>query len=639
MSFSYPNKIDNTDLLKLGMVVCALSDSKTDFLTDTYNMDNKQTKIKLYNIENKVFGEDKGYVVFWGSKLILNNYEPSAYNSGIASSNNKPNLTHLDQNNPNQEIDSNVSVLDTKITLDLPNNITANCKSGDTLPTGFKILLQGDMKAGDSVTLSRSGKEDAILTIPNDCNFAGLNYNMDYKEVKVKYGNGADQPQEENKPIKATYNLSNCTSNITDDKLAEGTHSFIITPNSGYMFTGEQSYSYDNPYTFTDIKETIDFDDPKKPITFDVKIPEGSTRLYLNFNAKQIPPEENKPIKATYNLSNCTSNITDDKLAEGTHSFIITPNSGYMFTGEQSYSYKSPYTGAEIQEKIDVDDPKKPIAFDVKLSEGTTYLYLNFNATQIPPDESNTPTQFTHVYNPSDSDLAKLTTDMITIVGDDGTPAILDIGAYITSLYNLPYAIDESLIGEKEFIKLANKKSNVKTPTILGNNFTVDLGTIKVNEEYKSNFDYSNTQCFLVCPYMDRISLQIDDVIEHTLKLKFIINIYNGDCTLLVSSDDRLIYNSTFKIANKIPYTQNYVDNSNKNNTDNVIFNDVNTAYIEIIRPKALENNVVSTDEIGKLKDYQGFTSIRNLSLNTNASLSEQQEIELKLQSGVYINE
>lgn len=545
MSFIYPNKIDNTDLLKLGMVVCALSDSKTDFFTDTYNMNNNRTKIKLYNIENKVFGENKGYVLLWGSQLTLNNYTPNSGGAGDASSNNTPNISNLDQNNPNQEIDSNVSVLDTKITLDLPNNITANCKSGDTVPTNFNILLQGDMKDGDSVTLSRSGKEDVILTIPNDCNYAGLNYSVNnYKEVKVKYGNGADQP-----------------------------------------------------------------------------------------------PEEVKPITTHYLLTNCSSNITDTELAAGTYSFIITPNSGYMFTGEQHYSYDDPITGDEQIKKIDIDDPTKPIAFDVELSEGIEYLYLVFNATQIPPDESNTPTQFTHVYNPSDSDLAKLTTDMITIIGDDGTPAILDIGAYITSLYNIPYAIDESLIGEKEFIKLANKKSSVETPTILGNNFTVNLGSIKVNEEYKSNFDYSNTQCFLVCPYMDRISLQIDDVIEHTLKLKFIINIYNGDCTLLVSSDDRLIYNSTFKIANKIPYTQNYVDNSNKSNTDNIIYNGVNTAYIEIIRPKALKNSVVSTDEIGKLKDYQGFTSIINLSLNTNASLSEQQEIENKLQSGVYINE
>lgn len=545
MSFVYPRKIDNTDLLKLGMVVCALSDSKTDFFTDTYNMNNSRTNIKLYNIENKVFGEDKGYVLFWGANLTLDNYKPNAGGSGSAGSNNKPNITHLDQNNPNQEIDSNVNVLDTKITLDLPSNITANCKSGDTVPTNFNILLQGDMKDGDSVTLSRSGKEDVILTIPNDCNFAGLNYSLNnYKEVKVKYGNGADQP-----------------------------------------------------------------------------------------------PEEIKPIKTNYLLTNCSSNITDTKLAEGTYSFIITPNSGYMFTGEQHYSYNDPITGDEQIKKIDIDDPTKPIAFDVELQKGVTYLILVFNATQIPPDEHNTPTQFTHVYNPSDSDLANLTTDMITIIGEDGTPAILDIGAYITSLYNVPYAINESLIGEKEFIKLANKKSKVESPTILGNNFTVDLGIIKVNEEYKSNFDYSNTQCFLVCPYMDRISLQIDDVIEHTLKLKFIINIYNGDCTLLVYSDDRLIYNSTFKIANKIPYTQNYVNNSNKSNTDNIIFNGVNAAYIEIIRPKALKNSVVSTDEIGKLKDYQGFTSIRNLSLNTNASLSEQQEIENKLQSGVYINE
>lgn len=544
MGFINPNKIDNTELLKLGMVVCALSDSNTDFFTDTYDMNNQQTNVTLYNTENKVFGENKGYVLFWGNHITLNAYKPNAGGAGNAGSINKPNLAHLDQNNPNQEIDSNVSVLDTKITLDLPNGITANCKSGDTLPTGFLILLQGDMKEGTSVTLSRTGREDVILKIPNDCNFAGINYNIsDYKEVTVKYGNGADQPPEEIKPITAHYLLTNCSSNITDTELAAGTYSFIITPNSGYMFTGEQHYSYDDP------------------------------------------------------------------------------NSG------------------EIEKQIDIDDPTKPIAFDVTLSEDMTYLYLVFNATQIPPDENNTPTQFTHVYNPSDSDLAKLTTDMITIIGEDGTPAILDIGAYITSLYNVPYAIDESLIGEKEFIKLANKKSSVETPTILGNNFTVDLGSIRVNEEYKSNFDYSNTQCFLVCPYMDRISLQIDDVIEHTLKLKFIINIYNGDCTLLVSSDDRLIYNSTFKIANKIPYTQNYVDNSNKSNTDNIIFNNIDTAYIEIIRPKALENSVVSTDEIGKLKDYQGFTSIINLSLNTNASLSEQQEIENKLQSGVYINE
>lgn len=344
-------------------------------------------------------------------------------------------------------------------------------------------------------------------------------------------------------------------------------------------------------------------------------------------------------IDTEYSLTHCSSNITDTELEGGTYSFIITPDPGYMFTGEQKYSYGDPYSGAEIIKKIDIDNPTKPLSFDVKLPKDSMYLYLIFNATEIPPDEHNTPTQFTHVYNPSDSDLEKLTTDMITIKGADGTPAILDIGAYITSLYNIPYAIDKSLIGDSDAIILANDKSSVVSPTVLGNNFTVDLGSIKVTEEYKSNFDYSNTQCFLVCPYMDRISLQIDDVIEHTLKLKFLINIYNGNCTLLVSSDEKLIYKSTFKIANKIPYIQNYVDNSNKNNTDNILFNDVATAYVEIIRPKPLNNTIVSTEEVGKVKDYKGFVAIDDVALNTNASYQEQQEIENKLQSGVYINE
>lgn len=339
-----------------------------------------------------------------------------------------------------------------------------------------------------------------------------------------------------------------------------------------------------------------------------------------------------------YTLSNCTSNITDTTLEAGTYSFVITPNDGYMFSGEQYYSHINPFTGGEIKKDVTADDPKKPITFDFKIAANIRNVYLNFKAIQAPPDSGNTPTEFTHVYNPSDADLEKLTTDIIVFFAN-GTFNILDIGAYITSLYHVPYTVPTNLIGDSSAIILANKKSSVSSPTILGNNFTVDLGTISVTEKYNSNFDYSNTQCFLVCPYMDRISLQVDDVIEHTLKLKFVINVYNGDCTLFVNSDDKLIYQSTFKIANKIPYTQNYVDNSNKSNDENIIFNDVDTAYVEIIRPKPLKNTIVSTDEMGKLKDYKGFTAITNLSINTNASYQEQQEIENKLQSGVYIND
>lgn len=344
-------------------------------------------------------------------------------------------------------------------------------------------------------------------------------------------------------------------------------------------------------------------------------------------------------VSIKYILTNCTSNITDASLAPKTYTFTITPKPGYMFSGVQSYSYYNANNGSNRSIKVDIADPKKPYTFDLKVAEYMMNLTMRFSCIQIPPDTSNTPTEFTHVYNPSDTDLKKLTTDIITFYDGEGAMNVLDIGAYITGLYHVPYPVPTSLIGDSEAIILANKKSSVSSPTVLGNNFTVDLGTIVVTEKYNSNFDYSNTQCFLVCPYTDRIGLQIDDVIEHTLKLKFVINIYNGDCTLLLTSDDKLIYKSTFKIANKIPYIQNYVDNSNKNNTDNILFNDVPTAYVEIIRPKPLNNTIVSTEEVGKVKDYRGFVAIDDVALNTHASYQEQQEIENKLQAGVYINE
>lgn len=344
-------------------------------------------------------------------------------------------------------------------------------------------------------------------------------------------------------------------------------------------------------------------------------------------------------VSIEYTLTNCTSNITDTNLAPKTYSFTITPKPGYMFSGEQLYSYFNDNNGSYRSIPVDITDPKKPYTFDLKVAEYMIDLNIQFSCIQIPPDTSNTPTEFTHVYNPSETDLKKLTTDIITFYGGEGAMNVLNIGAYITGLYHVPYPVPTSLIGDSEAIILATKKSSVASPTVLGNNFTVDLGNISVTEKYNSNFDYSNTQCFLVCPYMDRIGLQIDDVIEHTLKLKFLINIYNGDCTLLVTSDDKLIYKSTFKIANKIPYIQNYVDNSNKNNTDNVLFNDVPTAYVEIIRPKPLNNTIVSTEEVGKVKDYKGFVAVDDVALNTNASYQEQQEIENKLQAGVYINE
>lgn len=560
MSFPNPNTVDNSELLPLGMVLLVMSDPKTDMFTNTYNVSDTSTWIQLFNTGNTVFAPYKGSIKIWESTLPLTSYQPvSTVQVSSTTNANKPDTSNLVKDNPTIPIDSNVQTLKTKLYLNLPDNIHANCKNGDTLPKGFLIVLHGDMKENDPIYLSRTGKPDVTIKVPNDCTYAEISYIIDpYDVVNVTYGNGG---------------------NGGDTRM-------------------------------NDVTTTPDPDPDPTP--------------------------EKPTIVATYDLSNCTSNITDPLLDNKKYNFVITAKDGYEISGKASY-YASYNNGASYETIIQYAEHSKSISFNADLSLANRFE-LNVNATQTAPDNHNIPTQFTHLYNPSDSDLSQLTTDVISL-RDIENIGILNVGAYITTLYNIPYPIDPKILGNKEQIILATQKSSFLTPTILGNNFTIDLGKIRVNEQYKSNFDYSSTQCFLVCPYMDRIPLQIDDVIEHTLKLKFVINLYNGDCTLIVTSDDKLVYNSTFKLANKIPYVQSYVDNSNKNSTDNIIYNDVDTAYIEIIRPKPLKNAVVSTDEIGTLKDYKGFTAIKNVSLNTNASLSEQQEIETKLQTGVYIND
>ena len=209
--------------------------------------------------------------------------------------------------------------------------------------------------------------------------------------------------------------------------------------------------------------------------------------------------------------------------------------------------------------------------------------------------------------------------------------SVLDYSKYIMSLYSLPLKITEDQLNKNADIFLGAVKLDTKADQINKDVLTYDLGTISVPEKYKNSYDYQNVSCNLYVPFFDPIVLDPQDIVNNTLQLYYEVNMYNGNAILYVKSEknEKIIYNTSEKISQDIPYYLTNTDESVKSFSDQILKNTLQ-AFIIVKRDKIKH---------GKIKDFTGYNTFSNVQIQTKASLSEQNEILSQLQSGVYINE
>ena len=331
---------------------------------------------------------------------------------------------------------------------------------------------------------------------------------------------------------------------------------------------------------------------------------------------------------------NATCNYTNGEVISKEKNIIITATSGYEF--KNTYHYEDNGYSYDLVKNLE----KTTLTIDTTQITGLSDITLNDNYVATIPVE--TIGGFCNLYKVTEKELSQLS--KVRFQKDTTSDTVVDYGSAITQLYILPLNIPAEIIGDKSNIILGSFDSQVES-TLL-NNYTVDydMGAITVPAKYNNAYDFINTTCTLRVPFFNAVALDPENVVGHTISIKFTLDLYSGNVTMNVMSDftGGIIYSATANIVTQIPFIQKQ-NNSVVNQLSNVFKYVIATPVIEVVRniPYQADNSTFGreTVQVAKLNTVHGYCEVDNVNLVTMATNDEKDSIISLLKEGVFINE
>lgn len=536
------------------------------------------------------------------------------------------------------------------LTTTTPSDVTCNYTTGSHFhikTQSINITFAGNIKKGDIITVKRNGRNDSTSVIQFDTDFIFSNFGFDgVTNAEIIY-----------RHVKTEETTVEFTSSDDGIKWQNPT---MVDRGSNFInpVIIQKGYELRNPLAveFTDKSgktKTLTYDASNSTIYFDGDNPERNKwNLTVNTGYKKLNIKAGQTKYKTYRLYPTLQNakiiepqaIEDD---EGYTNYYLDPkhttiklqaNEGYTFEIDGSLTYNM-----------------------LELSQGTLTIkatHTNTATVTLPPDIDwsvqqdfmltmgavkseivETTGGFTNIYKADYNNLLKFSNEVIVRFtgGTGGGVQKYDVTPYINNLIMLPFNVPT---GDKSAIVAGNETFTTQLPTVDNNYLTVDLGKIKVDEQYKNGFDYYQVKTRLMLPYTNMIELDPKHVINQTVSIKYNVNVVNGDTTINLSNDDDLFYSTQVNLASEIPF----ISSANKgsqytviNQLKTVFRNSIKQAYIIIEQPTpVLNSDFYPTNEKGTLKGYTGNVKaslLNNMDINSN-ELNALQNI---LETGVKI--
>lgn len=219
----------------------------------------------------------------------------------------------------------------------------------------------------------------------------------------------------------------------------------------------------------------------------------------------------------------------------------------------------------------------------------------------------------------------------------------IDLAQYIINVIELPFIIPEEMKGNNVEINLAGYYLKTMATEVINDYITIPLGSITVNGSHGNVFDFINTKTLLHLPFSKTNELDIDYVINQTINIEYVVNLYTGDGTVNVysSKTNRIVVSETFKLGRVIPFATLSGGRIGENESNVEIYNNIRTPFIEVIRNNPYSELMNETTSIKKdiLQNYSGFVKMTDIKLNSEATLNERSRIISLLEGGIYINE
>lgn len=363
----------------------------------------------------------------------------------------------------------------------------------------------------------------------------------------------------------------------------------------------------------------------------------------LNYTKTDFSDEHSQQIPIKLDLVHCSSD-TSSILENTSKTITLTADVGYIFDDDIIYYYYDD-EGSYYAKQTKKANKQNSISFEIAVGSYHDYQqqinYRNdlpsIKAVAIKPNTTPTGTKAMHIYDISDGDINTIMNTSVQKFGQNG-PEAVDFTKFINQIYRIPFNIPTNLTEDVDKIEVGKYSVDVETKQVNQDKLIIDGGSITVEPHYKNANDYSPIECVLYLPFTKEVNLNINDIINHTINIKYNIDLLSGSTTIIVSNENNEIYTGQFNISTSLEFYGLYEDKV-VNRLNSTYINDILQGYIKLIYNKPIENLVsYETMEHGILKDYHGFTKISNINLQGTYNYNESTEINELLKQGVFIN-
>lgn len=523
------------------------------------------------------------------------------------------------------------------LTTTTPSDVTCNYTTGShshIKTQAVNVTFAGNIKKGDTITIKRSGRNDLTSIIQHDTDFIFSNLNFDnVTNAEFIYRHG--------KTEETTVEFTSADEGIKwqNQTMVDSGSNFInpVIIQKGYELRKPLAVDFTDKSGET---KTLTYDIKNEIIYFDGDNPnKNKWNLTVNTGYKKLNIKAGQTKYKTYRLYPTIQNakIIEPQAIEddyGNTKYYIDPkhttiklqaNDGYTFESDGSLTYQR---GTLNQETLTIKATHTNTATVTLPSDINWSIQQDFMLTMgaVKSEIVETTGGFTNIYKADYTNLLKFSNEVIVKITGSGSGGSgvqsYDVTPYINNLIMLPFNVPS---GDNSAIVAGNETFTTQLPTVDNNYLTVDLGKIKVNEQYKNGFDYYQVTTRLMLPYTNMIELDPKHVINQTVSIKYIVNVVNGDTTINLSNDDDLFYSTQVNLASEIPFISSATKGSQYtviNQLKTVFRNSIKQAYIIIEQPTpVLNSDFYPTNEKGTLKGYTGNVKaslLNNMDINNN---------------------
>ena len=369
----------------------------------------------------------------------------------------------------------------------------------------------------------------------------------------------------------------------------------------------------------------------------------------INIQKFDHSDEHEKQIPIQLELTHATADKTSI-LENSTDTITLTADNGYIFDDDIVY-YSYDINFGVYNKLIEKANKQNSIKIDLTTSSFYDYNKSKDNpissgnkpyikAVATSPTVKPTGTKSINLYSMTDGELNTFMNSVLLQFNSspDGTQTSLaNFLDFVNQIYRIPLDVPNDLLNPVKQVHSGKWNINVNTNQITQDHFSINFEPIKVTPHYQNANDYNSITVSLVIPFAKEVELNINDVMNNTIKITYNVDLLQGKTTIIVTNDTGTIYTNQIDISTQLEFYGLHYD-KRIGGLNSTYINNVLQPYISISYHKPITNLIsYSTNEHGVLKDYNGYVRVSHGTLTGNMNDTEYNEIMNLLYGGIKI--